>query len=335
MISLGISFRGVTQYFNLPQDTSFATLQSLIAEQSQIPTEYQKLISHDVGLIKVDKLPVGPDTPISQVFPTEASRKKIMLMGTPKNKLQELQETEVLKAQEHAKLIRHNQNMRRNARRAAKTPVNPDSIKYTFHKLQPLEFLPNPEKSLAFLRKIKEDRGVQAIMMKYKWSVPVLTELDPASNTTRESRLLGLNKNKGQIIELRLRTDDYQGWCHYKDVRKVLCHELTHNVYADHDSDFIQLCHKLEREVVELDPFGRSGIQLGDDVYDGPSSYGPDDFYDEGGFFGSTQALGTTSVDGNDNAGGTTTMTGSNDDEGLRSKMRRAAESRRNHKSFK
>lgn len=325
-ITLGISFRGVTQSFDVPKEATFGTLQSLIEGVTQIPVEYQKLISPDRGLIKSGKLANGAETPLEEVFPTEASRKKIMLMGTPIQKLQELQETEVLKAQEHAKLIRHNQNMKRKAKKAATTPVNPDVYKYTFHRLEPLPFLPYPEKSLAVLRRLKEDRGVQAIMVKYKWSVPVLTELDPASNTTHQSRLLGRNQNKGQVIELRLRTDDYDGWCHYKDVRKVLCHELTHNVHSEHDQNFIELCHKLEREVVEFDPFGKSGKQLGEDVYNGPG-YGPEEFCDEGGWFGTTQVLGGADV--TSSSAGTFNVA----EESMRAKLRRAAESRRKDNS--
>lgn len=41
--------------------------------------------------------------------------------------------------------------------------------------------------------------------------------------------LLGLNKNAGQEISLRLLTDDLSGTRSYLEVRKVLCHELAHN----------------------------------------------------------------------------------------------------------
>lgn len=85
------------------------------------------------------------------------------------------------------------------------------------------------------------------------------------------TRLLGLNRNRGQVIELRLRTDAYDGWLKYKDVRKVLCHELAHNIHDEHDEKFWALFHKLEREVVDLDPFGKRGRTIfAGERYDGP-----------------------------------------------------------------
>ena len=50
--------------------------------------------------------------------------------------------------------------------------------------------------------------------------------------------ILGLNTNKGQRIQLRLRTDDLRGFRKYQTVKDVLCHELTHNVWSDHDNNF-------------------------------------------------------------------------------------------------
>ena len=61
----------------------------------------------------------------------------------------------------------------------------------------------------------------------------VLTELAPHE----QPHLLGLNENHGQSIKLRLRTDAYDGFRLYSDVRRVLCHELTHNVWGDHDEN--------------------------------------------------------------------------------------------------
>jgi hypothetical protein len=58
-----------------------------------------------------------------------------------------------------------------------------------------------------------------------KWSVGELIELTPF-----EASILGYNRNAGQLIALRLRTDDLSGFRHYDSVRKVLLHELTHNV---------------------------------------------------------------------------------------------------------
>lgn len=70
-------------------------------------------------------------------------------------------------------------------------------------------------------------------MQKHKFAVGTLTELAPHE----QPHLLGLNVNAGEAIKLRLRTDDYAGFRTYKEVRRVLCHELTHNVWGDHDNN--------------------------------------------------------------------------------------------------
>ena len=51
-------------------------------------------------------------------------------------------------------------------------------------------------------------------------------------------------------------------------IRNVLCHELTHNVHGPHDSNFWSLCKKLEKEVIQLDPFSlQSAHALSKDEY--------------------------------------------------------------------
>ena len=70
-------------------------------------------------------------------------------------------------------------------------------------------------------------------MQKHHFAVGTLTELAPHE----QPHLLGLNENAGQTIKLRLRTNDYEGFRLYKEVRRVLCHELTHNVWGDHDNN--------------------------------------------------------------------------------------------------
>ena len=71
----------------------------------------------------------------------------------------------------------------------------------------------------------------------HKFSVGTLTELAPHE----QPHLLGLNVNHGEAIKLRLRTDAYDGFRLYSDVRKVLCHELSHNVWGEHDNNVSSL----------------------------------------------------------------------------------------------
>lgn len=69
---------------------------------------------------------------------------------------------------------------------------------------------------------------------------------------------VGLNENKGQRIFLRLRTDDLLGWRKALSVRKVLFHELAHNVHAAHDQPFHLLMRSIERDVNAFNSSGRA-----------------------------------------------------------------------------
>ena len=67
-------------------------------------------------------------------------------------------------------------------------------------------------------------------MAKHKWNVGSLAELYPDGKVGESAVcVMGLNENKGQRIELRIRTDDLKGFRKILSIRKVLFHELAHN----------------------------------------------------------------------------------------------------------
>ncbi|KAL2185492.1 WLM-domain-containing protein [Thermothelomyces heterothallicus CBS 203.75] len=179
-----------------------------------------------------------------------------------------------------------------------------EDASYTFHTLRPLPHLPNPGRSLAFLERLRDDPGVRAAMRKHRFSVGLLTEMDPASHTAASqgggvARVLGLNRNRGEVIELRLRTDAYDGYRDYRTIRKTLCHELAHNVHGDHDADFWALCREIERDVDRAD-WKHGGRTVGPDEYaperpDGFGGEGEEEegtVVDHGGWEGGTYVLG-------------------------------------------
>lgn len=325
MLHLNIVYQGSARELDISGDLQMLDLMEMIEDEASIPLDYQKLIVQQVGLVTRDKLGRfgGPEAKLKDVFKTPASRKKVMLMGTPREKMQELQETESTKAREEARHQQMMRNLKRFSRKPART-TQPRSTEYTFGRFEPLPFLPNQDKARAMLQRLAEDRGVCAVMEKHKFKVGVLGELDPAMNTDHEKRRLGVNTGMGQVIQLRLRTDDYGGFCNYKEVRNVLCHELAHNVHSEHDANFWKLTRQLEREVVELDPFGRKGHQIGEDVYNPPEDNSDMLMCDDGGLVGTTQVLGS----GPSGAS-------SSSSESLQAKMRRAAEQRRNQSDKK
>lgn len=100
--------------------------------------------------------------------------------------------------------------------------------------------LPDPSSAQSILDKLANDPAILHIMRKHEFSVGLLTELAPHE----QPDLLGLNVNAGQQIKLRIRTNRYDGFRVYSEIRKVLCHELSHNVWGDHDEN-VRIFHSL------------------------------------------------------------------------------------------
>lgn len=151
-------------------------------------------------------------------------------------------------------------------------------------------------------------------MARDRLSVQLLTEMDPLSNTSSSgpgggvTRLLGLNRNKGEAIELRLRTDDYAGFRDYKTIRKTLCHELAHNTHSEHDKDFWALTRRYEREVERISDTGRTVNGGGGGGYFAPERGGEEDedeeVHDHGGWTGGEYVLGGGGGIGSENQDG-------------------------------
>ncbi|KAF2710836.1 WLM-domain-containing protein [Pleomassaria siparia CBS 279.74] len=262
------------------QDATLAELSRKVEEELSIPLANQKfLVGSKLGLQK----PPFKDPSIA--LSTLVS-KKITLMGSTT--------AEVFSLNAH---ITAAHAPRRPGPIKAATPArNTDRKKlqeeaqYTFQTLRPLPYLPNPERSLRFLERLRDDAGIKAAMRSHKFSVPLLTEMDPAMHTTQESRTLGLNRNQGEVIELRLRTDAYDGYRDYKTIRKTLCHELAHNVWGPHDQNFWTLCKQIEREVAR-DDWRAGGHSVGNQEYYDPNGE-EEEVHDHGGWTGGEYMLG-------------------------------------------
>ena len=274
-----------------------ATLEIEDVEDETIAQLAERLATHisaDLTRVSLFMLPKPgllkhpfPDTPLSTIL-KPASR--IKLVGTPDSERKEMADAAGA-IQARARILATRPKVTANKTRDWRKEQ--EESQYTFHAIQPLNWLPNPERSRRFLEKLASDPGIKAAMRKHKFSVGLLTELDPASNMTDSSSLLGLNRNGGEVIELRLRTDAYDGYRDYKVIRKTLCHELTHNVWGDHDRNFWDLCKQIEKEVAANDTL-HGGHQL-----DGRAEfYNPDDnmedadHADGGGWTGGDFVLG-------------------------------------------
>ncbi|KAJ3707434.1 hypothetical protein LUZ61_011139 [Rhynchospora tenuis] len=123
----------------------------------------------------------------------------------------------------------------------------------TLH-LPGIELNPPPSEALKRMHMLACDPGIIAIMNKHKWRVGIMTEMAPVGYVGVSPKcILGFNKNKGEEISLRLRTDDLKGFRKYEVIKKTLIHELAHMVHSEHDANFFALNKQLTEEAASLD----------------------------------------------------------------------------------
>ncbi|KAF2145933.1 uncharacterized protein K452DRAFT_283224 [Aplosporella prunicola CBS 121167] len=302
-LTLTLTHHGTRHAITLPSSATISDLSTFIETDLHIPPSHQKLlISPKPGLQR----PPFKD-PTLLLLPL-ASR-KFQLIGSTPSEIATLQTRVSHSAAQHAARTARNYAVApavpaRTAGRGVRgSALAAADAAYTFHVLRPLPHLPAPERSLRFLERLRDDAGVRAAMRAHRFSVPLLTEMDPAAHTTHEGRTLGLNRNRGEVIELRLRTDAGDGYRDYKTIRRTLCHELAHNVWGDHDRNFWALCRQIEGEVERAD-WTRGGRAVGDasggaaaEAYIPPEQR--NDVFDHGAWTGGEFVLGSGSGSGN------------------------------------
>jgi hypothetical protein len=280
-IEITIQHHGKPLVISLSPDATLTDLSNHVAEALSIPPSNQKfIITPKIGTLKP---PFATDHPLSTL-----TTKKIVLLGSASEDISKLSQT-IAAASAPRKLgpIKATQPARNRDWKKVQ-----DESTYTFHTIRPLTYLPNPDRSQRFLERLAQDPGIKASMRKHQFSVGLLTEMDPAMHTTHESRTLGLNRNRGEVIELRLRTDAYDGYRDYKTIRKTLCHELSHNVWGDHDRNFWDLTKAIEKEV-DAGDWTRGGRSVGEEEFYNPNDGGvPDGNFDHGGWTGGEFVLG-------------------------------------------
>ncbi|KAI6149697.1 WLM-domain-containing protein [Pisolithus tinctorius] len=238
--SFEIAFRGNTHRVSLPLDAPVSSLYARLEELTQVPPSAQKL------LFRGKKIGASQEG----VTLAEAGLRdgiKIQMLGSTTHELEALHETE---SEHHTKeRILRERALKPRVKLRSTGSSSTSATQYRFHKLEPLGHLPDPPAALARLSKLASDPAIHHIMQKHRFSVGLLTELAPHESPG----LLGLNVGAGQAIKLRIRTDEYDGFRPYLEVRRVLCHELAHNVWGEHDNNFKELNSKLNREVAEFE----------------------------------------------------------------------------------
>ncbi|KVI05808.1 WLM-like protein [Cynara cardunculus var. scolymus] len=119
---------------------------------------------------------------------------------------------------------------------------------------------PREDEAREILEKVA--RQVQPIMRKRKWKVKILSEFCPSNPA-----LLGLNVNGGAEVKLRLRRQNNEwDFFPYEQILDTMLHELCHNEFGPHNSDFYNLLEEIRKECEELMAKGITGSGGGFDL---------------------------------------------------------------------
>ncbi|MCD9639685.1 hypothetical protein HAX54_024391 [Datura stramonium] len=184
--------------------------------------------------------------------------KSIRMLGVPKDEVDDI----LRSAKADLRIVGFDEEEKRSRQRISnglqsslKLPQGP----YVFCDFRTLhlpgiELNPPASKALKLMHRLAADPGVVAIMNKHRWRVGIMTEMAPEGyvGVTPEC-ILGFNKNHGEEISLRLRTDDLEGFRKYDSIKKTLLHELAHMVHSEHDVKFYALLKQLNEEADKLD----------------------------------------------------------------------------------
>ncbi|KAK1941274.1 Ubiquitin and WLM domain-containing metalloprotease [Phytophthora citrophthora] len=267
-------YKGKTFTLSLSNEPSVAELQAQIELLTDVKKDSQRLFQKRR---RVDCSDIS--RPLSDVCDCSDNAASLLLMaGASTAQIEDMKATQ--SAVQEEMRIRENRRVvdisKRNRGIQARDAV---STNYRFHAIEPLKNFADADKAQGILEKLANDRGILAVMAKHKWSVGVLAEMPPDGKVGVDPVcVLGLNQNKGQKILLRLRTDDLLGFRKFISIKKVLFHELSHNVHSEHDNKFYQLMRQVEKECNELDwthsggaAVGGSGASLRDDGGSGAS----------------------------------------------------------------
>jgi hypothetical protein len=297
-VSITITYHGAPRTFSFPSSATITNLSESVASELSVPISNQKFMISKLGLLKPPFK--DPTLPLDTLLD-----KKISLLGSTAAEVSSVTASASAALQRASRPTTPRQSVK--AYKTHDWKKEQEESLYTFTTLRPLPYLPNPERSLAFLQRLKDDAGIKASMRKHKWTVPLLTEMNPIDHTQSNhegtTRTLGLNRNAGEVIELRLRTDTYDGYRDYKTIRKTLCHELAHNVHGPHDRNFWDLCHQIEKEVEAAD-WRSGGKSVGDEEFYSGSGDAEEEVHDHGGWEGGEYVLGAASGSVADSAQG-------------------------------
>lgn len=277
---INVSFKNQLHAIRLPKregenestvtvlDLSEAVLEQLFKQELLLDRKTMKFVGlHPKGMPLQPF--VNPETDgnivLDDTFPSIKKGKKVLLLASEVADVEKMKRDEKVDVRVRGFEDEMKREKRRDVRYLSRT--NKDAYArahdtssnntYTFQSLRVLAVPegmvePSREKTMHLLERLKRDPGVVRVMETKRFQVGLLCEMPPEGLVgISETCVLGFNRNNGMEIHLRLRTDDWSGLRRYESIRRVLMHELAHNVISEHNAEFkalnselVQLCER-------------------------------------------------------------------------------------------
>eukprot|EP00299_Pterocystis_sp_00344_P020247 c9944_g1_i1.p1 GENE.c9944_g1_i1~~c9944_g1_i1.p1 ORF type:complete len:529 (-),score=161.32 c9944_g1_i1:34-1620(-) len=238
-----VMFAGDEFPVTIPEESTLQHLSDLIFEHVGILREHQKLLWKGQNLLNAEN---DLNQKLDEIGISEGAR--LMLLGAPAASIAQLATVGTITDP----TVMPFEGRSRPPRYTAKPPTS--AAKSYFHNFKVLTQFPDHSRASVILSQLATDVGIVKAMEKHKFRVMCLSEMYPEGLVgVDDVCVLGLNVNHGEEIKLRLRTDDLKGFRSIADVRKVLFHELAHNVHSDHNDQFFQLMRQIEKDANSLD----------------------------------------------------------------------------------
>lgn len=285
VLNITVIWRGNKYFVEMNPDASLKDLGDELQKLTDVKPDTMKLIVPQISS-KGSKLLFPFSNEQSHLSLHKASiieGKDIRMMGVSEDEVDKVLQN----AKDNLRIAGFDEEERRMKQRLSdqphallKLPQGP----YTFCdfrtlQLPGIELNPSASEALKRMHMLAADPGIVAIMNKHRWRVGIMTEMAPVGYVGVSPKcILGFNKNHGEEISLRLRTDDLKGFRKYESIKKTLLHELAHMVYSEHDANFYALDKQLNQEAASLDWTKSRGHTLSRvshlDHYEEEESYG-------------------------------------------------------------
>ncbi|KAI7939190.1 hypothetical protein MJO28_014769 [Puccinia striiformis f. sp. tritici] len=210
------------------------------------PGEFDQIPIHQLGLTSNDK------------------QYRVLLLTTELSEVQrseDISQANLKREQAREAALKNPIKIRDTSSRGRTKPED----QFSFGQVALLPNLPFESRRKELIDRLSNHPSIRSQMIKFKLTVGMLGELHPWI----DPQLLGVNQNAGQSIRLRLLTDDLKSVRPFSMVRRVLSHELAHNVYGPHDNNFKEFDSKIHKGMLAYDESAKAstyrlGGELGD-----------------------------------------------------------------------